>query len=139
MGNALPFKSEPIGEVECLDCGWQHATVRPNRRNLLWSYCDSCRSQHFTRDRKGSDGLRRRMRPLTPGAGPQPEPILPPPPEPPMPKPKPKPRKPTPARKPAPANELPPRRAQPAAPAQPADDDDDDEDQEFGREIFGDD
>jgi hypothetical protein len=62
---ALEFKGQVIGELKCEDCGWEHAQVRNNRKGMPWVYCDSCRSQHQTRDKKGADGLRKRMRALT--------------------------------------------------------------------------
>jgi hypothetical protein len=61
---AVEFTAKPIGRVTCADCGWEHAEVRVNRAGLLWSHCDSCRSQHQTRTKKGSDALREHMHPL---------------------------------------------------------------------------
>jgi hypothetical protein len=64
---AIEFKQPALGETTCSDCGWEHAIIRPNKRDMLWSYCDSCSSQHMTRTKKGSDAMRAHMRPLTTG------------------------------------------------------------------------
>lgn len=89
---AIEFNKQAIGLVNCPVCGWERGEVRLNRKQLAWVYCDRNRCQAQTREKRASDELLARMRPIE---QPAPSPPSQPAQEPPMPsKPKRKPAKP---------------------------------------------
>ena len=61
----LAFKNAALGIVDCPICGWQHATVRKNKRGMAWSHCERWRCQCMTREKPASDQMLAGMRPIT--------------------------------------------------------------------------